>query len=84
MRHTRPDPRRYENHAAPCIRFSIRAVCAMSLAKVAAEPSWVVPAQNEIIWSGVFVLAAMVVVAFWLVRAFLSARRRRHGSSASL
>jgi len=56
----------------------------MSLAKVAAEPSWVVPAQNEIIWSGVFVLAAMVVVAFWLVRAFLSARRRRHGSSASL
>lgn len=26
-RHTRPDPRRYENHATPCIRSSIRAIC---------------------------------------------------------
>jgi len=56
----------------------------MSVATVFANASPVVPAGNEVMWPNVLILVAVVVVAIYVVRAIVSACRKRQVSSAAV
>ena len=77
-------PRTYRPPRITCQARPYRALCAMSVATVFANASPVVPAGNEVMWPNVLILVAVVVVAIYVVRAIVSACRKRQVSSAAV